>query len=152
MNKTKISYTEGTNTGFATGLANGLITWKDTPDDISFICDGKERLRLCENGDFMVKGKIIANDKLLYDAFKEWLSGVINERDKFCEKFTARENKPISFGFTGKCPHCIEQVKNLSECGTSWGENLYVCPKCNKNIITDISGRVKKVRKNVKKD
>lgn len=35
--------------------------------------DSKEMLRICKNGDFIVKGKKVINDIEVYEVFKEWL-------------------------------------------------------------------------------
>ena len=42
--------------------------------DISFFPDGKtESLKICENGDFIVKGKKVVDDKKVYKAFVDFL-------------------------------------------------------------------------------
>jgi hypothetical protein len=44
---------------------------------ISFVQDnaGREILKLCENGDIFVKGKLAENDKEVVDALREFLKG-----------------------------------------------------------------------------
>ena len=44
---------------------------------ISFVQDnaGREILKLCENGDIFVKGKLAENDKEVVDALQEFLKG-----------------------------------------------------------------------------
>lgn len=56
---------------------------KGSERTISFqTCDSElpEILKLCENGDIFVKGKLIENDKEVVDAMREFLSsqGLIN--------------------------------------------------------------------------
>lgn len=53
--------------------------------DIVFrVDDGKEMLRLCANGDILVKGNFAANDIEIVDTFKEFVLNV---------KQTTRRNK-----------------------------------------------------------
>jgi hypothetical protein len=44
---------------------------------ISFMQDnvGREILKLCENGDIFIKGKLAENDKEVVDALREFLKG-----------------------------------------------------------------------------
>lgn len=46
---------------------------------ISFVQDnaGREILKLCENGDIFVKGKLAENDKEVVDALREFLKGQV---------------------------------------------------------------------------
>lgn len=39
-----------------------------------FIVNGIEMMKICKNGDFLVKGKKIANDIEVYKTFKEFLN------------------------------------------------------------------------------
>jgi hypothetical protein len=66
-----------------------IITLKEEPkqeltsvipqeqNTISFMQDnaGREILKLCENGDIFVKGKLAENDKEVVDALREFLKG-----------------------------------------------------------------------------
>jgi hypothetical protein len=49
-----------------------------TPNSISFMStiykDYTEILKLCENGDIFVKGKLVENDKEVVDAMREFLN------------------------------------------------------------------------------
>ena len=38
--------------------------------------NGEEVLKLCGNGDILVKGKLIENDKEVVDALREFLKGI----------------------------------------------------------------------------
>ena len=52
------------------------------PNTITFTTtDTVEIIKLCENGDIFVKGKLIENDKELVDAMREFLmdSGFLNQ-------------------------------------------------------------------------
>ena len=52
------------------------------PSTISFnISDTTEIIKLCENGDIFIKGKLIENDKEVVDAMREFLidSGHLNQ-------------------------------------------------------------------------
>lgn len=48
--------------------------------DLIFVfADGTEMVRLCSNGDFKVKGRLVTNDMELYEGFKQFLAGVKGE-------------------------------------------------------------------------
>ena len=47
--------------------------------DITFVFSGEEILKLCENGDIYVKGRLAENDKEVVDAFREFTFGVTNK-------------------------------------------------------------------------
>ena len=49
---------------------------KPTPQDVVFQFASKELLRLCENGDIYVNGRLAENDKEVVDAFREFTFGV----------------------------------------------------------------------------
>jgi hypothetical protein len=59
----------------------GIIIPKEEPkqeqNTISFVQDnaGREILKLCENGDIFIKGKLAENDKEVVDALREFLKG-----------------------------------------------------------------------------
>ena len=53
-----------------------LVLKSNTPSNTIFFMKGEthdEILRLCENGDIFVKGKLIENDKEVVDALREFL-------------------------------------------------------------------------------
>jgi len=43
--------------------------------DFCFVLGGKEVLRICANGDFYVKGKLVENDREVYEGFKVLVDG-----------------------------------------------------------------------------
>jgi len=54
--------------------AGNMIASFNPTCDITFYTDGNtESLRLCGNGDFIVKGKKLVNDKKLYEGFVDFL-------------------------------------------------------------------------------
>ena len=51
------------------------------PKEINFYTSTTEILKLCENGDIFVKGKLIENDKEVVEALREFLhlQGFLNK-------------------------------------------------------------------------
>jgi len=45
----------------------------NAPADIEFYTNNIVFLKICQNGDFLVKGKKVKNDKKIYDGFVEFL-------------------------------------------------------------------------------
>ena len=50
-----------------------LIKCETIRGDMSFTIGDIEYLRICENGDFIVKGKEVQHDEEVYKGFKEWI-------------------------------------------------------------------------------
>ncbi len=51
----------------------------DDEKSLVFYVSSTEMLRICENGDFIVKGKKVANDSEIYGVFKAWTSSLKEE-------------------------------------------------------------------------
>ena len=56
--------------------AEVMLTFDYKNNFISFITNGIERVRICNNGDFIVNGKVITNDMKLYEALEKWLGNM----------------------------------------------------------------------------
>jgi hypothetical protein len=52
------------------------ITGNGGEQRVVFNLDGKEYLKICPDGKFVVKGRIVTTDAEVYRAFVEWLNGV----------------------------------------------------------------------------
>jgi hypothetical protein len=57
----------------ASNISVGKISASQLPSDISFFTNGSEILKICGNGDFVVKGKKVASDKKVYEGFVDFL-------------------------------------------------------------------------------
>ena len=42
--------------------------------DITFSCDGKEMLRLCDDGRIIIRGEKVATNVEVYKAFIDWMN------------------------------------------------------------------------------
>ena len=59
-----------TTNGQAVGISETIV-----PHKIKFLSRaGKEMLTICDDGRFLVNGKVVAVDQEVYDAFCDWLS------------------------------------------------------------------------------